>query len=205
MAEIKDKILQPAPAGGDGKPPPLMNFSFRKIAALRLPLLLFTLLFILLQLAACGRVTIRKTPQTARPGSSASTPETQPRTLGERIAGKAKSYIGTPYRYGGASPKGFDCSGLTSYVFAHYGYKLPREAKKQMGFGKPVSRSRLKPGDLVFFKISWYGNYHVGIFIGDGKFVHAPSSGKKVEIQRLDNSYYRDKYFTARRVADSSS
>jgi len=121
-------------------------------------------------------------------------------SLGDRVAVEAKSLVGFPYRYGGRGPKVFDCSGLTSYVYARHGYKLPRRAKDQMTFGRWVPKRRLKPGDLVFFKVSWYGSYHVGIFLGNGRFVHAPRTGKRVEVQRLDNGYYKKRYYTARRV-----
>ena len=124
----------------------------------------------------------------------------QPVFLGDRVAVEAKSLVGSPYRYGGRGPKVFDCSGLTSYVYARHGYKLPRRAKDQMTSGHWVPKKRLKPGDLVFFKVSWYKSYHVGIFLGNGRFVHAPRTGKRVEVQRLDNEYYKKRYYTARRV-----
>lgn len=121
-------------------------------------------------------------------------------TRGDQIAQIALKQIGRPYRYGGASPRGFDCSGLTYYVYGKFGCDLPRTTGDQIKCGRKVSRGKLQPGDLVFFKMDWKGSLHTGIYVGDGKFVHAPSSGKRVEIQRLDSGYFKDKYKTARRV-----
>ncbi|MBU2552282.1 MAG: C40 family peptidase [Proteobacteria bacterium] len=127
----------------------------------------------------------------------------EPSVLGRKIAQTATSYVGTPYRYGGEDPgRGFDCSGLAFYIFGRYGYSLPRRAREQSQSGHWVSRKDLAPGDLVFFRLSGKTNWHVGIFIGDGRFVHAPRRGRRVEIQRMDNSYYRTRYYTARRVID---
>jgi len=126
--------------------------------------------------------------------------ETDADYLGRKIARTAESLVGTPYRYGGTDPNGFDCSGLTRYVYRRYGFELPRRAEDQLKVGRRVARTDLKPGDLVFFGMSWSKDYHVGVFIGDGCFVHAPQSGRRVEIQRLDHDYYRDRYHAARRI-----
>ena len=120
--------------------------------------------------------------------------------LGTRIAETAKSLVGTAYRFGGQDPNGFDCSGLAYYVYGRFGYELPRLAKDQVKAGRWVSKGGLEPGDLVFFKGTFYKGYHVGIFLGDGRFVHAPRTGKRVEVRRLDQGYYRNKYYTARRI-----
>ena len=125
-----------------------------------------------------------------------------PVTLGQQIASQALSYVGTPYVWGGESPDGFDCSGLAYYVFKKYGYQLPRRAQDQMTAGRSISRRELQPGDLVFFRIG-QGSIHVGIYTGDGRFVHAPQKGKKVELQSLENAWYRRRYHTARRVLQS--
>jgi len=106
----------------------------------------------------------------------------------------AIAQIGTPYRYGGTSPtKGFDCSGLVQYTHRAAGVKVPRVAREQRRSAHSVSRSRLEPGDLVFFSLP-RGGQHVGIVVDDGRFVHAPSTGKQVQITRLDNVYWRKRF-----------
>ncbi|MBW1710858.1 MAG: C40 family peptidase [Deltaproteobacteria bacterium] len=119
---------------------------------------------------------------------------------GNEIAQRALKYIGKPYRYGGHSPRGFDCSGLIYYVYGQFGYRLPRKTKDQVKVGRHVSRKNLSPGDLVFFKVNWKGSLHGGIFLGNGKFIHAPKTGKTVQVERLDRGYYKAKYHNARRV-----
>jgi cell wall-associated NlpC family hydrolase len=112
------------------------------------------------------------------------------------VVGIALGYLGTPYVYGGASPRGFDCSGFVMYVFAQLGISLPHNAAAQYGAGSPVSRSQLQPGDLVFFD----GLGHVGIYIGSGQFVHAPHTGDVVKISSLSESWYSSTYVGARRI-----
>lgn len=130
-------------------------------------------------------------------------PSSRPVTIGDKVVSTAKQCIGVPYHYGGESPKsGFDCSGLTYYVYKRFGYSLPRRAKDQMSVGRQVERRELRPGDLVFFKR--YGDYHVGVYAGNGTFIHAPRSGKRVETETLNKGYYRKNYYTARRVLDRS-
>jgi cell wall-associated NlpC family hydrolase len=104
------------------------------------------------------------------------------RSLGARAVRIAAGALGTPYRYGGMSPSGFDCSGLVAYVYGKLGVDLPHNAAAQYAYGRPVSRSQLRPGDLVFF----HGLGHVGLYVGHGKIIHAPQSGERVEIQSLD-------------------
>ena len=116
----------------------------------------------------------------------------------------AKQYIGTSYRYGKASPdEGFDCSGFTQYVFSHFGYSLNRSSAAQMKNGVNVATigdGRLMPGDLVFFSRAGYAVGHVGIYIGDGKFIHSPHTGDSVKISEMSESYYQARYVGARRI-----
>jgi cell wall-associated NlpC family hydrolase len=106
--------------------------------------------------------------------------------------------VGKPYRYGGNSPNGFDCSGLVQYSYSRVGINIPRTTRSQLNAGTTVSRTSLRAGDLVFFDQEGRKFSHVGIYIGDGRFVHAPSSGKRVRINNLNERYWK-KHFTAAR------
>lgn len=106
----------------------------------------------------------------------------------------ATAHLGTPYVRAGASPGGFDCSGLVSYVFAKVGVAVPRSAAQQYRAGVPVERDDLEPGDVVFFDRL----RHNGIYLGDGRFVHATQPGG-VKIARLDNQWFRTRWVGARR------
>lgn len=125
--------------------------------------------------------------------------------LGEQIAKTALQYLGVPYVYGGTSPRGFDCSGLCYYVYQQYGYSLYRGATSMWNNnGVSVDKADLQPGDLVFFKDSTSPIGHVGMYIGDGKFVHAASGKGKVIITELDDSsYYQRNYVGAKRIIGS--
>jgi peptidoglycan DL-endopeptidase CwlO len=112
------------------------------------------------------------------------------------VVGIAMQYLGVPYVWGGASPGGFDCSGFVMFVFAQVGVSLPHHAADQYNYGVPVSQDQLAPGDLVFFD----GLGHVGIYIGNGQFVHAPHTGDVVKISSLYESWYAATYVGARRI-----
>lgn len=115
------------------------------------------------------------------------------------IIATAKRYIGTPYVWGGTTPSGFDCSGFVQYVFRQHGITLPRTSKQQYGIGSAVSRANLQPGDLVFFATGYGSVNHLGIYIGNGQFIHSGSSSG-VTISSLSNSYWSPRYVGARRV-----
>ena len=116
------------------------------------------------------------------------------------VVAYAKNYLGVKYVYGGSSPKGFDCSGFTVYVFKHFGISLSRTATGQYKYGSSVSKSNLQTGDLVFFKGSGKAIGHVGIYVGGGSFIHASSPGDVVKITSLSDSYYVRNYVGARRI-----
>lgn len=115
-------------------------------------------------------------------------PETGPRA---RVVAAALDMLGAPYRYGGHSPAGFDCSGLVRFSYAQAGIEVPRTAFDQYLRSTPVPNDRLQPGDLLFFTLQSRSISHVGIYVGDGKFVHAPAFGKRVMASRLDDPYWR--------------
>lgn len=121
-----------------------------------------------------------------------------------KVVELAYSAIGRPYVYGGTGAKGYDCSGLTSSIYLNAtGIKLNRTSRDQTKNGIEVSRDKLIPGDLVFFKTSGSGISHVGIYIGDGNMIHASSGSKKVIISSLNETYYKARYVTAVRVINN--
>jgi cell wall-associated NlpC family hydrolase len=107
----------------------------------------------------------------------------------------ARRFLGVPYMWGGTSPGGFDCSGFTRYVYAHFGVSLPHYTYSQFDLGRRVARSALRPGDLVFFD----GVGHVGLYIGRNLFIHAPHAGTRVSVESL-SGWYSAAYDGARRL-----
>ncbi len=103
----------------------------------------------------------------------------------------AEQMLGVPYRYGGISPNGFDCSGLVYYSYARMGQQVPRTTTALYSRATPRSMEQLQPGDLLFFKLTSRKISHVAIYVGNQRFIHAPSSGKQVSYGSLENSYWR--------------
>lgn len=148
-----------------------------------------TLTLFVFALLAAGCATTSRVPQGAehenvrdlRPEES---------TAGAKLLLIARGLVGTPYRFGGDDPRGFDCSGLVVYSFERIGVDVPRTAADQRRAARTVKRAELEPGDLVFFRTSSRRVDHVGIYAGDGRFIHAPSSGRVVSYADLDDPYY---------------
>ncbi len=119
---------------------------------------------------------------------------------GSQIVATARKYLGVPYLWAGTSPSGFDCSGFTQYVYKQHGISLSRTTLTQYKEGVYVSKSNLQPGDLVFFQNTYReGISHVGIYVGDGKFIHA-SSSQGITVTPLSNTYWAPRYYGARRI-----
>jgi murein DD-endopeptidase len=135
------------------------------------------------QLAGCGTSPVRDLPLPDN---------TQATATGKHIVSVARKQLGAPYHYGGATPRGFDCSGLVYYVYKKVGIQVPRTTEAQLHSARPVSFSQLEPGDIVFFRVSWKRDLHVAIYAGNGRFIHAPTSGKPVSYGSLYNPYWRE-------------
>ena len=114
------------------------------------------------------------------------------------IVTEALGQLGRPYHYGGATPEGFDCSGLVQYAYAQAGVSLPRTTSGQLKVGEEISLSSAEPGDLLFYKMN--GGLHVALYVGDGRAVHAPASGRQVIAAPVDIPYWRRSFITAVRV-----
>ena len=121
-------------------------------------------------------------------------------SVGSDVVRKGLQHLGTPYVWGGTKPGGFDCSGLCQYLYAQEGVQIPRVSQDQFRAGRSVPSSQMQPGDLVFFQKN--GDvHHVGIYLGGGKFLHAPHTGDVVKISSLSEPYYRAQFAGARRYA----
>lgn len=125
-------------------------------------------------------------------------------SLGENVADIARQHLGVRYRSGGASPaSGFDCSGFVYWVFSRYGVSVPRDSVRQSRAGQEIAKGDLLPGDIIIFRIANTPNgRHSAIYLGDGRFIHSPSAGSRVRIERLDADYWKRHYMTARRVLE---
>lgn len=153
-----------------------------------------------LALAGCGGP--RQAVRAAPPGRDWPVVAPEDPAAANAVLMRALSLVGTPYRYGGNTPEnGFDCSGLVNYVYRDVlDLRLPRTSRELAGYQGPrIAPERLAAGDLVFFA-NGGSVTHVGIYVGEGRFVHAPSSGGTVRLDRLDGPYWRDHYSGAKRV-----
>lgn len=129
-----------------------------------------------------------------------STHSTQRQNKGEKIASIAHSLLGSPYKYGGASPQGFDCSGLVYYTHGKLDVHTPRTSLQQYKSAMNVKLNELHSGDVVFFKLGKSSVSHVGIYVGNGKFIHAPKSGKHVAVNSLTDNYWRPRIVSGGRL-----
>ena len=127
------------------------------------------------------------------PSASATAAQAHPSAGRAKLVAYAKTFVGTPYRWGGAGPGGFDCSGLTSYVYAKFGIRMAHYTGAQYAAYRKVPRNRLRAGDLVFFA----GLGHMGIYVGKGRFIHATHTGDFVRISKLSESWYAKGYVGA--------
>ena len=150
-----------------------------------------------LAIALCGlSVIVAGCRSTGEPNRSAPVVSAAHVERASRVVALALAQVGAPYRWGGADPRGFDCSGLVMYVYGRAGVSLPHGAAKQYRLGTPVARKELAPGDIVFFdRLN-----HSGIYIGDGRFVHASKSGDAVKVARLDEAWFERRWVGARRL-----
>ncbi|WP_217269621.1 C40 family peptidase [Neobacillus endophyticus] len=130
--------------------------------------------------------------------------KTEASSFGETVANIALDYVGVPYVWGGTSPKGFDCSGFVRYTYHKAGVSLPRTASEQYAEGQSVSKGKLQRGDLVFFSTYKTGASHVGIYLGNNKFIHA-STSHGVTVSSLSTSYYNQTYIGSKRIGNTTN
>lgn len=145
----------------------------------------FLLLFMMLALAACG--------------SSPTAPDRSAQSPGARAAAVALDQVGVRYRYGGNGPQGFDCSGLVHYAYAQAGVAVPRTTGQLWAAADDVDRGDLRAGDILFFRIEGKMS-HVGMYLGERRFVHAPQSGRSVSVASLDAPFYQGALLRAGRI-----
>ncbi len=112
----------------------------------------------------------------------------------QAIIETALGQLGRPYRYGGRDPSGFDCSGLVQFSYAEAGVIVPRDTKSQRDFGKTIELDQARPGDLLFYRFERGNGLHVGLYIGDGRMVHAPASGKQVSLVAVEAPEWKKRY-----------
>lgn len=149
--------------------------------------------------SACSSTPATKTSREAARGTDAAQP-----AIGQAAAAIARQQVGVPYRYGGSSPAGFDCSGLVHYAYARAGMRVPRTTGQLWSASRTVGRDDLRTGDLLFFSIDGKMS-HVGLYLGGQRFVHAPSSGRTVAIASLETPYYDAAFLRAGRPHEQGS
>ncbi len=146
--------------------------------------------------AGCGHEQVRRGPEN-RAATHVETGRGH-LTRGEQAAVSASRQVGVPYRYGGNNVRGFDCSGLVQFAWSEAGVRIPRTTAEQWRRMSPVGKQDLRIGDLLFFRIDGRVS-HVGMYLGNGRFVHAPSTGRNVSVASLNSSFYRQTFAGATR------
>jgi len=159
-------------------------------------------LVLLALLPACASVPVPVEPPSSSGILLSPLPPQQPLgfSMGGEIVVRAIALLGTPYQYGGNGPETFDCSGLVRYIYNELGINVPRTAAEQYRAAAAVDVDHLEPGDLLFFKTQGAGVSHVAIYAGSGRFVHAPQTGKTIELRELDDGYYKPRLVGAGRL-----
>ena len=160
---------------------------------------------VVLGLVLAGCSSSPPTPE-PRTGTAIGAPEAgdqAPDPIRTQVVFTAMQMVGVPYQWGGATPEGFDCSGLVQYVFSSAGLRVPRTAAAQLDFSAPLTLENARAGDLLFFRDGGRTS-HVAIYLGQGRFVHAPSSGGIVSLDSFGNAYWRMRFTRAGRVPSSS-
>jgi cell wall-associated NlpC family hydrolase len=159
---------------------------------------LLALFVVGLAMAGCSSTPQTRTANDHGSGSKGGSSEVRDQSA-ESASEVALSQVGVPYRYGGSSRSGFDCSGLVYYAYAQVGKQVPRTTGELWRSARPISEGELLEGDVLFFSIKGKMS-HVGLYLGDGQFVHAPSSAKRVSVARLDSGYYRQAFIRGGRL-----
>lgn len=156
----------------------------------------------LLLIAGCASAPRQPGPALPDGGTAGTWPDTPADMLDPvraQVVFTALQMVGVPYRWGGQGPEGFDCSGLVLYSYSNAGLAMPRTSREQFRATAPIRLEQITPGDLVFFNTSEDAS-HVGIYVGEGRFVHAPASNRSVRLEHLDNSYYRQRFLRGGRL-----
>lgn len=133
-------------------------------------------------------------------GGCASVPTPDHLELRQRIVETALGQLGRPYRYGGRDPDGFDCSGLVHYAYSEAGLVVPRDTRSQRDAGRSLDLDEAQPGDLLFYRFEGSGGLHVGLYLGDGRMIHAPASGRQVGLVEVASPVWKKRYLETIRL-----